>query len=389
MSLPASTRSRSPSHTVELMRPYFPELGITRIARQTGLDRIGLPCFASIRPDSRTLAVNQGKGLTDDEARASAVMEAVEFAVAERPRVKAIMATARSLMEAGENVYLARDLMPLGRPLDPDRPIRWVEGRGLLDQALVWVPLAVVTLGDMSSDLPGICHTTNGLASGNTLTEAVQHGLCELIERDATTLWYLAGPDSMAGSCIDPAALGSQAVDALIDRIEAGGLAVRLFEQTCDTGISVIMAVIAMFGGAGHHFDICSGYAASPDPVHAALRALCEASQSRITTIASARDDIDPALFGQKLDQAGFDLFRDQMPARAPSACSAPPCSGEETVRHIALHLAAIGIDQPIVVDLGGMDMPCRIVRVLGPEMEAMGANTNWRPGRRAAGVAF
>jgi ribosomal protein S12 methylthiotransferase accessory factor len=57
------------------MRPFFRDLGITRVARQTGLDCIGIPCFAAIRPNAATLAVNQGKGTDDDAAEASAVME--------------------------------------------------------------------------------------------------------------------------------------------------------------------------------------------------------------------------------------------------------------------------------------------------------------------------
>ena len=37
---------------------------------------------------------------------------------------------------------------------------------------------------------------TNGLASGNHRLEAMCHGLCEVVERDATTLWRL---ESRAG----------------------------------------------------------------------------------------------------------------------------------------------------------------------------------------------
>ncbi|HEY9009478.1 MAG TPA: hypothetical protein VIN06_00525, partial [Devosia sp.] len=64
------------------MRPFLADFGITRLARQTGLDAIGIPCFAAIRPNSKTLSVNMGKGIDDDAAMASAIMEAVEYAIA-------------------------------------------------------------------------------------------------------------------------------------------------------------------------------------------------------------------------------------------------------------------------------------------------------------------
>ena len=62
----------------------LPALGITRIGDHTGLDIVGLPVWFAARPNSRGLAVSQGKGMTDEQARLSAAMEAVETAYAER-----------------------------------------------------------------------------------------------------------------------------------------------------------------------------------------------------------------------------------------------------------------------------------------------------------------
>jgi ribosomal protein S12 methylthiotransferase accessory factor YcaO len=210
-----------------------------------------------------------------------------------------------------------------------------------------------------------------------------------LIERDANTLWYLGDADRKAGSRVDPKSFGNRAVDHVIDIIAAAGLHVRRIDQTCDTGVPVFMAIVAMFGGAGRHFEICSGYAANPDPARAALHALCEASQSRITTIASSRDDIDPALFQHPVGQAGIDLFSPEMAVRRPSACSVPKETAEDSIVRLAHQLGSAGIGEPIVVDLAGTALPCRVVRVLCPDLEDMGANANWRPGPRALGALF
>ena len=59
-------------------------LGISRLADVTGLDRIGIPVVMACRPNARSLAVSQGKGLDRDAARASALMEAIELYHAER-----------------------------------------------------------------------------------------------------------------------------------------------------------------------------------------------------------------------------------------------------------------------------------------------------------------
>src|SRR5918998_1598968 len=78
-----SDRLHCASKTVAEMRSKLGRFGITRVAQVTALDRIGIPVWMAIRPNSRTLAVSQGKGLSDAAAQASAVMEAAELATAE------------------------------------------------------------------------------------------------------------------------------------------------------------------------------------------------------------------------------------------------------------------------------------------------------------------
>ena len=71
-------RHISPADTLRAVEPLLPHAGITRVANITGLDRVGIPVVAVYRPNSRSLAVFQGKGLDLDAARASGVMEAIE-----------------------------------------------------------------------------------------------------------------------------------------------------------------------------------------------------------------------------------------------------------------------------------------------------------------------
>ena len=68
---------------MRLARTLMSELGISRVMDITRMDRLGLPVFASVRPRGARLRVHAGKGIRPEEAEVGALMEAVEFAVAE------------------------------------------------------------------------------------------------------------------------------------------------------------------------------------------------------------------------------------------------------------------------------------------------------------------
>ena len=63
-----------PTQTIARVQPMLRDLGITRIADVTGLDSIGVPVVMVCRPNARSIAVAQGKGLDLEAARASGVM---------------------------------------------------------------------------------------------------------------------------------------------------------------------------------------------------------------------------------------------------------------------------------------------------------------------------
>ena len=66
----------------------------------------------------------------------------------------------------------------------------------------VWLPFELVhTNYTLSGPETAGCFvaSTNGLASGNHKTEATIHGICEVIERDAHTLWHLSTMENKDG----------------------------------------------------------------------------------------------------------------------------------------------------------------------------------------------
>src|SRR5262249_20967347 len=124
-----------------------------------------------------------GKGLTVAGAKVSALMEALELDVAERPDPARLRwASLAELLAEGA----AADALPgwtaaAGRFFGDRFRIPWVEAEDLWRGGTVWLPAGAAYFCE-----PTPCRTnTNGLASGNHLVEATLHGLYEVIERDA------------------------------------------------------------------------------------------------------------------------------------------------------------------------------------------------------------
>ena len=173
LAAPAAGGTPDPAALLRDLSSHFAELGITRLARQTGLDRIGIPCYAAIRPNSATIASHQGKGLDDISAQISAVMEAAEYAIAEAPRsIEGTMSLAE-LEASGLAAMDVSHLLPRGAAIDPHLPLRWAEGFVLETGSPILVPYDAVVLGPPPADLPGIAQSTNGIAAGTTMTGAL------------------------------------------------------------------------------------------------------------------------------------------------------------------------------------------------------------------------
>lgn len=368
--------------TVERLRPHFAALGITRLARQTGLDRIGIPCFSAIRPAGLTLSVSQGKGHNDASAMASALMEAAEFAIAEQPQSRVRRATAAELQAMDEAFFSPRRLLPPAPRFQTDASIGWVEGRAWPSGDRLWMPLDAVTLGGEPGDLPAISRSSNGLASGNTPEEALFHGICELVERDATSMWSLLPDAAKQATEIGAARVDDPAIVLMCRQIETAGFELRLFDQTTDLGVPCVMAVITeRADGLARRFDTAAGYGCHPVGVRAVSRAITEAAQTRITNIAGGRDDFLPAEYFEESDASTLFL------AGEPSHdADAPVWLGYGTPLPELLDALAgrIGAIAEIGwAELGGSSYGISVVKALSTVLEDRETNVNWTPGKR------
>ena len=384
-------RALSPAETLERFLPLRREMGITRLANVTGLDVLGIPVYMACRPLSRSIAVSQGKGTTREEAKVSAFMEAAESYHAERITQPLKLASQAEL--ARDCALVDVEGLPrsrLGR-FDPLQPILWIEGQDLMSGQTLWLPFEMVSTNYTLPQPPGsyaFAANTNGLASGNLLDEAVLHGLCELIERDAMALWRLEGSEARARTRVRLDSVEDAAARDMLARFEASGVEIGLWEVTSDVGVAAFCCIAVDRDGGGTEPELGAG--CHPAREIAVLRALSEAAQSRTTRIAGSRDDFAPESYGQSARSARQAAARDWL-AAAPRRDygTAPDFAGasiEADLQGLLERLQRAGLPQVLRLDLSKPEIGIPVARMVVPGLEGAypGPDSDYLPGRRA-----
>jgi YcaO-like protein with predicted kinase domain len=363
-------RSVPPETTLARLQPLLPRLGITRLAVLTGLDVVGIPVAAAYRPNSRSIAVHQGKGRTLAAAKVSALMEAVECFHAEVFDGPLRLGRADEVARHGEVAPVAR--LPLTGRADPHTArMLWAEARDLATGRPLFVPYELVS-ADFSAAAPAGCgvfqQTTNGLGTGNELVEAVLQGLYEVVERDAVARWHGLSATEQAACAVDPASVEGAAGTWLLDRLAAARVSVRLWDITAEVGLPAYLALAwDSEGVAGIEPESGAGCHASADI--ALARALAEAAQARLTRISGARDDFAPASYAVAARAERQDAA--ERLARTPPARRFRPVAGAATAQadldNAIASLARAGCPQVACVDLTRADIGIPVARIVVP----------------------
>lgn len=387
-------RSTIPAKTIERAQPHLRRMGITRVANVTGLDRIGIPVVMVTRPNSRSVSVSQGKGLDLDAAKASALMESIEVWHAEQIALPLIY---------GSYAGLA-DHYPLADPdalqqtpssyFTNDTRILWIEGNNLTDKKNIWVPFEMVHTDYTQPSPPGhgCFHcSTNGLASGNQLIEAQCHAICEVIERDATTiLHHLSLPDRVMRR-LDVSSVDSQECRKLLEQLKMANLKLAIWDTTTDVGVPSFYGLLISSDGVNPE-HIGAGAGCHPSKSIALSRTITEAVQTRLTYISGARDD----LFASEFEDGGLrdkyqsakSFISNEVPTRLYS--SIPDYSSvllSDDLSWLTEKLKLVGVNQVISVDLTKSDISIPVVRIIIPGLEAPHDDDDYVPGRRVCGL--
>jgi ribosomal protein S12 methylthiotransferase accessory factor len=383
-----------PEATLARVMPLVAAMGVTRVAVLTGLDTIGIPVAAATRPNSRSIAVHQGKGISVAAAKASAVMEAVEMFHAEHVMLPLRLA---SYAELSSEVPVADpDLLPRCRGASEVDRLLWVEAQDLMSGEPLWVPHELVS-ADFTFPSPvgaGVLQaTTNGLASGNHQLEVILHGLYEVVERDAIALWRAA--DQARDECaVDPASVDGPASQALLELYKRAGILLRIWDVTSDIRLPVFVCLaMAPDPTEGVEPELGSGCHADRDI--ALSRALTEAAQARLTRISGARDDFLLESYDSPVRLARHESARRLLGKSPPRRnFRAVPTWAGPTLRHdldAALScLSNAGLRQVAWVDLTRPEFRVPVGRIVVPGLEGPWTpeSGDYRPGQRSRAVS-
>ncbi len=266
----------------------MPRFGISRVTDVTRLDRLGLPVHASVRPRGQGLRVHAGKGLREIESRVGALMEALEFAAADPRRNPAGRPMSVAALQASwAGAFRLVDLAPRrGVPINGALQLPILECEDLIGKVATALPTELLFVSDDKPTRPPVFGSnTNGVASGNSLDEATLHGLLEVLERDALSLEQARH----ASHRVHHRSLPPQFID-MAEAWAHRGVRLVVRHVPSDTGLPCFKAWL--IEPESTDINLCSGSGLHLDREIALTRAICEAAQSRLSTLHGGRDDI-------------------------------------------------------------------------------------------------
>lgn len=316
-------RIKDPQETIDENEKKLRTAGITRITDITDLDRIKIPVFSAIRPTAQegSVSVYAGKGVTKEQAKASAMMEGFERYSAEKQeedKERIIVSTYNEIINNSnpdlnkENTLNPKDLLlPKNfttQNVENSR-LEWIESTDIITDETIYVPANAVfhpyipSRDNIPSPIAIFKGNTNGLASGNIIEESVLHGIFEVVERDAWSIFELTKRNKKE---INQDSIENDIINELLEKFNQENIKIKLMDITADLDITTVAASsddmllkdpALLTLGVGTHLD----------PNVAVIRALTEVAQSRATQIHGTREDTINADFMRK---AGYENMK-------------------------------------------------------------------------------
>lgn len=374
----------SPQDTFARIRDKLPAFGITRVADVTGLDTVNIPVFVCVRPNAKSLSVSQGKGLHRMHAKVSAIMESIELWHAENVVLPRVRGSHRQLCDDHAALDPRRlAIYPNGYYHDR-LELDWVPATDVPSGKEVLVPYDLVScdfVHAIDAPPPAIVKSSNGLASGNSRAEAVSHAICELLERDATSLFVRKGhfTDRTIGDhLIDLDHIDDPHFQMLYQRIQASGLSLFAWNETSDIGVPAIGCALLETRGDGHCGVYNGGHGCHLSREVALSRAVTEAAQSRLTEISGSRDDLRQSHYerahADHKRRAGMRAFSTRVPEV--DFATLPSLATSDVGQDVDLLLELLqekGFPEVAVADLSRPEHGVAVVKVVIPGLGDFG----------------
>ena len=368
-----------PAKTIENHENKAKIAGITRITEITDLDRVGLPVFSAIRPTAEdgAISIYGGKGISKDHAKASALMEGFERYSAEKQESdETIIADLNEISKKGR--YIEPRSLNLPKKYEKEDiskiPIEWSISHDLISDNDYYVPTNAIYHPYIPKENAQSLFksNTNGLASGNNLEESILHGILEVIERDAWSIFELT---HKYYSQINLDTIENDIINDALLKFENEGIKIKLMDFTADIDIPTIAAsaddtVLKDPGlltlGMGSHLN----------PEVAVLRALTEVAQSRATQIHGSREDTVRADFAREAGYERMKRINKYYFKQEENQINLSDIEDKSTsfitqdIDVVKEELIAHDISKILYTDLTRPEIDVSVVRVVIPEME-------------------
>lgn len=409
-----TSRIQSVEKTLENVDHIIKEIGITRIADITDMDRLRIPNYSAVLPGTEDyIWVYSGKGPTKNHAKASVIMESIErfSSLPSNYQKKIITGVKKELIKNYNILDYDNVIEPLSFNVNPNMIMDYCFGYDLLNQKeiLVPAPLAIFRYTPKSPSVnPYAFSHTNGLASGNVLEEAICHALCEVIERDAISICEFISSafqfhilkniesylyknkkiltniidskkfidDNTIFSDIDPDKIDFEPAKKIIDRFKKCKITLRIKDITSDIGIPTFIASSTEW--INHEYGyLVEGHGTHPDSRIALLRAITEVSQSRAANIQGSRDDLRKMKYNPvDSDETRSWQFMESQSTKQFSEIQS--FYNEDIMDDINLILSRLkykGINKVIIVNLTNPKLNVPVVRAIIPGLETFKIN--------------
>jgi len=271
-----------------------------KIIRIDHLDKIGIPVYAVIHSNrfNNSRLPSWGKGLTDDLAYVSGLMERVERYSASDiyvRRKEIIYSEFKGIKD--ERMISRWDLIPcnLQRKLyskkEIDKQVRpWVRCFSLTKNKNVLIPANLIFF--KADGCKDDFSDTTGLASGNNIEEAILHGLCEVIERHLQDVIHW---NKIKVPSINIESICDYDLKRIITKIQSKGMiTLHLSYLTSDFKIPVIRVFgYPKKGPYLGSFGFYTSVGVHPDKKIALARALTEFVQARVSGLYRIKNKYD------------------------------------------------------------------------------------------------
>jgi YcaO-like protein with predicted kinase domain len=315
-----------------------------------------------------------GKGVSEGQCRASAMMEAVERYCGQKfahsRSVKAKYDEIRNWAVHPSEFHFPSVIPPkCFYCADRQRycftdldavSTEWTWGYSLINKAPILVPSALVYYPYISEESESFMfNDTGGLSAGNTIEEAVLHGMAEIVERDA--LFYDFNLGNLANAPLVRLAHSKskyiQECIPCLDPLETI-FAFHIANREMGLDIPSFCAFVCYISGNGRRYFGGSGTSLNPEI--ALLRALTEMEQQKVRQGVTGRLDRKALVARSDLEREDA-LLLEELPNR----------STGNVKRDIELYLhefSNVGADV-IAVDLTHPDVNIPVVRVIVPQL--------------------